>query len=448
MQGRRRTPVTAASGGSQNSPKPTTTAPSLSAYRFATYDDLQHNSLPRLAFEMDEYSHGMVKYLFTNWIPSLYPQKLATVHHHRLFEMVYTDSITCAIFLTYGFSQSAFELVEINCQQKSLTSGDGSRKRYLFRSKEACLRMMREMFTTSWPMSARRLFFASVSLSGCAFIVNNPEEGRMHLQGAVNIAEAIGGFRNLGELELEASLLWDVHLASLTGQKPVISGIEVSHIAQTLLPQVPEWLVDSGLRFSALFEPSLSSDDKSDVCGALRGLFYAAELINADSTQSEDRINETLIIRTLVAGHQLSRCAPTTNSTDVAPEHNICTLESLRLAGMLAIFTTHLKATRKIHLFEKVSRDLEVLLRRSDVETCWRQYPEIMMWIFFAGAHGSPNVYRTQWFIQNISRGAHSLGIDDWHQARMVLRKFPYIVKEFDKPFEDMWNSSQPGFMI
>ncbi|KAK5051043.1 hypothetical protein LTR84_003602 [Exophiala bonariae] len=281
----------------------------------------------------------------------------------------------------------------------------------------------------------------------CAFIVNNPGEGRMHLQGALNIAKAIGGFHKLDELGLEAALLWDIHLACLTGQKPTISDDEVAYVVEKMLPQVPEWLEDSRLRFENLLGASLISDDNSDVCGALRRLFIATELLNSYSIRKEDNINETLVIRTLFAGHKLSHCDPTTNSPNIAAEHNIRMLESMRLTGMLVIFTTHLKATRKKDLFEELSKSLEVQLRSSApaLETCWGQYLEIMMWIFFVGAHGSPNVRRILWFIENIHRGAHILGINNWMQARIILKRFPYITKEFDKAFEDTWNSSHLG---
>lgn len=381
--------------------------------------------------------------VFTDWIPSLYPQKVGAIHGQRFFEMVHTESVACAIFLTYGFGRAAFELAEADDQTLSI-NGENTVSRYWLKYKGVCLRMMREIFATSWPLPAKSLYFASISLSGCAFIVNNPDEARMHLRGAVNIAKALGGFEMLDELELEASLLWDIQIASLTGQRPVMEDAELAPVAAKLLLQAPDGPAQSRSRFDALLLPSLSSYGQSDVSKALHRLFEATELLNSFSAQSEDKINGTLVIRTLFAGYKLSICEASSGSKCVVDGHDIDLHESLRLAGMLVIYTTHLKATRKEHLFEKISRDLQTTLRRQVLEMCWNQCPEITLWVFFVGAHGSPNVSRTQWFIKNIREWARSLEINNWNQVRPILKMFPYIDKEFDDPFEEIWNSSRP----
>jgi hypothetical protein len=386
--------------------------------------------------------HG-IPIVFTDWIPSLYPQKVGAIHRQRFFEMVHTESMACAIFLTYGFGRAAFELAESNDQTLS-NDGDNTLSRYWVKYKVACLRMMRETFATSWPVSAKSLYFASVSLSGCAFIVNNPDEGRMHLRGAVNIAKALGGFGVLDELELEASLLWDIQIASLTGQRPVIEDAELAAVAEKLLLQTPDRPEQSRSRFCGLLLPSMSSLGQSDVTEALHRLFEATELLNSFSVQSEDKSNGTLVIRTLFAGYKLSICEPPGSREGLVDGHDVDLLESLRLAGMLVIYTTHLKATRKEHLFEKLSKDLQTQLRRQVLEMCWNQYPEIILWVFFVGAHASPNVGRTEWCIKHIREGTHSLEINNWDQVRPILKMFPYIDKEFDEPFEKIWNSSRP----
>lgn len=330
--------------------------------------------------------------VFTDWIPSLYPERVGAIHRQRFFEMVHTDSMACAIFLTYGFGRAAFEQLagsETNDRENALS-------RYWLKYKATCLRMKGEILATLWPVfAAKPLYFASISLAGCAFIVNNPNEGRMHLRGAVNIANTLGGFNVLDELELEASLLWDVQIASLTGEKPVIEDAEISPIAEKLLPQLPGWLERSRQRFDLLLRSSLSITcthrGQSDVCHALQRLFEATELINSFSTRSEeDKINATLVTRTLFAGYKLCLCAPAdADRENLGPahdhdhDHDIDLLESLRLAGLLVINTTHLKATRKAHLFEKLSKDLHVRLRRQDLGTLWKQCPELILWVCF-----------------------------------------------------------------
>lgn len=126
-------------------------------------------------------------------------------------------------------------------------------------------------------------------------------------------------------------MLWDIQLATMTGQRPIINDADVSPLVERLLPQSPDWPEDLRPRFGGLFRSFLSSDYTNSVMDALRRLFDATELIKWHSIQGEDGISGTLVIRTLFAGYKLSHYDPTAASTITLADHDISILESLRL---------------------------------------------------------------------------------------------------------------------
>jgi len=112
----------------------------------------------------------------------------------------------------------------------------------------------------------------------------------------------------------------------------------------------------------------------------------------------------------------------------------------MRLAGLLVIYTTQLKGTPKQQLLDKQTEDMRQNLETRDLALYSRLCPEVIAWVLFIGAYSSFDTPGFRWFLLHIQDNVPRLDLQGWPQARALLKRLPYIDKEFDYSFEGIWN--------
>jgi hypothetical protein len=364
---------------------------------------------------------------FTVWIPSLSPEQSSASHRQTLFQDVFTDPLTLALTLAATYARAA----NASAWNGKSHSNDPRLTRLYLVHKGTALHLVQESFRdmslNSFP---EKLFMAMGALAGCEFQANNPHEGRLHIAAWIRL---IGrNFQRLSILNLELLCLNEMRFSCLLGEPPLYEAI-----VPKMLPELPPF----ARVFPSHFYLLLDSHNATRLTDAILNLFEATKLINDSPNASIPKdLQDTLLLRVLLAGFCLCQSVGEANRTTVNPSF----YESVRLAALLVINTTHFKGSPKFHLIDKLLTDLQSQLQADDLDLglCWQKFPQAMLWIFFTGMYSSLDD-KNNWFVENIRDGMVLLNLKTWTSGREMLKLFPYINKEFDVPFEKIWDYAQ-----
>ena len=65
-----------------------------------------------------------------------------------------------------------------------------------------------------------------------------------------------------------------------------------------------------------------------------------------------------------------------------------------------------------------------------------------MMWMIFTGSFTTMYCFldiKIHWFLKNILMGMSLMSLKTWARIREALKWFPYVEKDFNGPFESIW---------
>lgn len=316
-------------------------------------------------------------------------------------------------------------------------------RRTLYLYKLSAIAIIRQRLSESAHYLDQNVFLGIVTLAGCEFMANNALEGRLHLEACLEIAHARGGLTTLSDLELELMCLAEFDIAALSGELPCapLLEMEVAVYSKISKPTNDSLWINSG--FAPL--ECLTADRVSPLQKGLACLLETTIGINQSaSLQSTPPHRENLVLRGLFAGFQL--CSVQKPSADLCHyiEGDLDICEPLRLAGLLIVATTCLKNTPKTHLYDTLTGEIALHLQQLPRSFCL--HPSVvpaMLWICFIGAYGTSTSPKQAFFLQGIAHMGILLDLEHWSDIRMQLRLFPYIDKEFDIPFEEIWSSAR-----
>lgn len=305
--------------------------------------------------------------------------------------------------------------------------------------KQLTLRLVRAGLKTAWQDSSDVIYSAVVQQAGNEFISNNSNEGRLHLLAAVHMARAAGGLAMLTRQQLESTLIVDTELATLSGLKPIFRDLGCSRAAQRWLPDVPHAIQMSGVSFQETlkFDGQLSATD--ELLPAMRSLFETSKMINSFSLEDAD--DATLVMRAHLAGFELCECMLNRHTlSESGKTAHINLRESIRLAGLLVVMTTHLKSAPIRHVHRKLTTDLASTLKGSQLDDITRRAPSLITWILFIGSYGSMGTDQFDYFGTLLATALNVIRIVEWIEIKTALQNYPYIRKEFDRPFKEIWD--------
>lgn len=387
--------------------------------------------------------------VFTSWLPSLYPEEVSAVNKKVYYETVVGDSLTLSTNLAAGFARATFSCEEARSSQ-TIYDGCSEARCALYRYKHATIQIIRRRLAENPDTLDQNIFLGIITLAGCDFMANNAQESRLHVQACLDIARARGGLRTLSDLELEIMCLDEFLLSSLSGEAPCTPLGEMSDAMQARFPQNT---VCSDLSVSGITGIPCTCPEESKTREGLALLFDATKQVNRlTASKSKKAKHDHLVLQALYAGFQL--CASSASGTEAGLSaydtslRDLCT--PLRLAGILVVATTHLKNTPRRHLLDRVTEELEESLQIADSLQSSREDDAItaaMLWIYFVGAYAASASRggRQLFFLRGIAQlqasgcSLSNSQSNPWSEIREVLKRFPYIDKEFDTPFEEIW---------
>jgi hypothetical protein len=383
---------------------------------------------------------SLIDAAFSVWVPELYPHRSSTLQKQAYFEQVMTDGLLMSVNLAAAFARTGFATAD---DKDSATLGKakpGLVEKYWLRYKGVTLQMLIDGMK-SFTYSNLHLFTAVTTMAGCAFLVNNPNEGRLHLGASAQIARGNGGFGTIPSLLLEIFLLDEGLLASLSGSHPVVSYSELAPVVHFRLPKVPDFAKSSSSQLCKLFHQKWPSRNSCSLVDTMADLHAATEILNAYSSPGvEDQLRDTIVLRMFLAGFCLCWSLEVALPTHEDADCHTISMECIRLSGLLLIHTTHLKGTPKQHLYDRVATDLlERLQQLNTIAESPQTVAWMEIWVSFLGAHASVGTKRKTFFLNRISKTSEMLGLRDWVEIKMWLKRFPYIDKEFDGPFRQIW---------
>ena len=382
--------------------------------------------------------------MFTVWLPALYPENTSLARKKDYFDTALDDALLLSANLAETFAHAAFS-EDATIKQLATHSTTSWLRSGWHLYKYSTIRIIRSRLNNTSEILDRNLFLGMVTLARCEFMANNPHEGRVHLNACLELVNTRGGLFSLSDDELEVLCLDDLILSALSGKAPFTDLDEMQTAVQSRVNSaqpLPNW--SDG--FFAEFQAMCPYD--SMIWDGIVNLWSATELINNSScSEFQSSGCENLVLRGLLAGLQL--CSSATEEVDYFTDslyQRASFSECIRLAALLVIFTTHLKDTPKVHLLDRITSQLEWQLQRRQVSSfSSKTHSSIMLWINFLGAHGAQFPESKLFFLQGIVQYAQALGIQSWPESRNLLKRFPYIDKDYDSSFQDIWELAQFG---
>ncbi|OAP64434.1 hypothetical protein AYL99_00406 [Fonsecaea erecta] len=342
------------------------------------------------------------------------------------------DPLTRCVKLTVFYSRAAF-MSTSSCQSMSVSHEASPVQHALYFYKLSAIQMIRIRLSENPQSPDQTIFLGIVSLAGCEFMANNPEEGRLHLEACLEIAHARGGLCTLSNPELELMCLAEFEMAALSGNIPCapLRDMEAAVYSKISKDPTGRWATSDLARLAFL-----CTEEASQTCKGLACLLQATDGLNSSmASKTQAQIQDNLVLRRLFAGFLLCSVQPLTTQLPVTVEMSLH--ESLRIAGLLVVAATSLKNMPKGHLLERLTADLALHLQLIPLPLY--RSPAVastMLWIYFVGADGS------LFFLRGIAQLARMLGFENWKEVREQLKRFPYVGDEFDSPFEEIWNSA------
>lgn len=377
-------------------------------------------------------------------MPELYPHKSSTLQKQEYFEQVTTDSLLLSVTLIAAFARAVFAIEGTKDSGTLEPNKMALVESYRLKYKGITIQMLINGLELS-TYSTLQIFTTVTTMAGCEFLVNNPKEGRLHLRASAKVASGNGGFGTIPALLLEIFLLGEGLLASLSGSRPVVPHDELAPAVYALLPKVPEFVEKSSAQFDKLLRKSWPVEESCSFMEVMAELYAATEIINAYTNQRiDDQLRETIVLRIFLIGFRLSWSLEASLPTHSGVGWHNVAKECVRLSGLLLIHTTHLKGTPKQHLYERMAADLMRRLQQlSDASESLQTVAWVEIWASFLGAFVSTGTERETFYMNRIYRAAELLALKNWVEIRAWLKRFPYVDKEFDKPFEKIWSRAR-----
>ncbi|KIW31179.1 uncharacterized protein PV07_02847 [Cladophialophora immunda] len=402
--------------------------------------DTQQEVPQRLSAETDSNSYATLRSLYTSWLPHLHPDENPDLSTQDLdFDAGLGDPLTLCVKLTAFFSRAAF--FSSSSRRSTIANNEPFPiQRALYLYKLSAIQMIRSRLSENPQSPDQNIFLGIVTLAGCEFMANNPEEGRLHLEACLEIAHARGGLCTLSSLELELVCLAEFDIAALLGKAPCAPLQEMEAAVYSNISKeriVPAWAESDLAKLDCLCTEEASQTRQGLAC-----LLQSTHGLNGSkSSKSRARSQDNLVLRGLFAGFLL--CSNQPYTTPLYLTEDIGLYEPLRVAGMLVVAATCLKNTPKDHLLDRLTTDLALQLQLMPLPFYGpRPVASAMLWIYFVGAHGSPAPQKRLFFQQGVAHVARLMGLETWEEVREQLRRFPYVDGEFDGPCEEIWNSA------
>jgi hypothetical protein len=129
---------------------------------------------------------------------------------------------------------------------------------------------------------------------------------------------------------------------------------------------------------------------------------------------------------------------PFQNQTPVSDKQEAC-----RIALLIFWNANYLVRRPESALFRRLTTQLKAALETSDLQQFWGLHFELLVWVLFLGAHISAGQRERSWFIMNLARGAQLLKLGNWADVRIILLRYFYIDRVYQKSFEEAWQEAQ-----
>ncbi|OAL29097.1 hypothetical protein AYO22_02534 [Fonsecaea multimorphosa] len=350
------------------------------------------------------------------------------------------DPLMLWVKLTAFFTQAAL-LSNSRRTGTSVNDEQFAIQRALYSYKLSAIQMIRQRLSENPQSPDRNILLGVVTLAGCEFIANNPEEGRLHLEAGLEIAHARGGLCSLSDPELELMCLVDFDLAALSGKTPCTP---LSEMEEAVYSRISEERTGHWGKSNLANLDCLRAAKASQTCKGLACLLQMTDGLNSSKySKPVGQSQKDLVMRGLFAGFLLCSVQPQTPHSSHTGDIDLD--EPLRVAGLLVVAATCLQNTPKDHLLDRLTADLALHLQLTPLPLYSprpRTVASTMLWMYFVGAHGSLASQRQLFFLRGVAQVARLLGLEKWKEVREQLKCFPYVDDEFDGPFEEMWNSA------
>ncbi|KAF2436710.1 hypothetical protein EJ08DRAFT_691036 [Tothia fuscella] len=332
--------------------------------------DCQFDALNQTSIKLDSHAADMLKTYFTIWIPSLSPEQSTTLLAQVPLQTLMTDAVILAATLAASYAKIVYHPTANDVTQ----SNDAVILQNCWKHKGEALRLLLERCNQELPEKfSGVLWWAMGGLAGCAFQANDPDEGRPHISAWIKLAPCYG-FHRLSTLHLELLFMNEMRFSCLLGEPPMCPIAEVEPIVQKLIPDLTPFL---GIPPSH-FETLLDSYTSNSVTETLLQLYQPTEMINHRfCPKVGDQFSDLLLLRVFSAGFQLCTYA----GGMISKENYSSFDECIRLSALLVINTTHLKASPRNHLLNKLLVDMHSRLKNPDLDMnqCWNNHPKAIL---------------------------------------------------------------------
>ncbi|KAK5051044.1 hypothetical protein LTR84_003603 [Exophiala bonariae] len=237
--------------------------------------------MPRPYYQLSEFlADILTEIVFTVWLPELYPHKSSTLQKQAYFEQVPTDRLLLTVNMAVAISRPDFAVGSNKISGKLGQNKMATIEKHWLKYRGVSIQVLINGVKLS-NYSTLQVLTAVRTMAGCAFLVNNPLEGRLHLHASAQIAFGNGDFSTIPALLLEIFLLDEGLLASLSGSSPVVPHDQLAPVMYALLPEVPGFVKRSSSQFGKLLRRSLSAGESCSFIDVMAELHAATEIINS-----------------------------------------------------------------------------------------------------------------------------------------------------------------------
>lgn len=149
----------------------------------------------------------------------------------------------------------------------------------------------------------------------------------------------------------------------------------------------------------------------------------------------ESQIQRALMDQRNFVQHNLMQLMP--DALALGEEHPMCRLT--RLGTVVYSFLVVFPLPAIAAPFGRLSSDIIKQLSLPDVQDCWNEAADLMLWVTVMGAIASIGTPDRPWYLTTLDRLSRELDINSWHSMREKLKLFLWFEYTNDSDGMKLW---------
>ena len=208
--------------------------------------------------------------------------------------------------------------------------------------------------------------------------------------------------------------------------KPPLTQAHYKAIAQRVHPDLQSLSSSlQGAKYSPFLEPSIMQayQELSIV------IAYKESSIGKEKQLDMLEIEyfDTLWLR---VQHELISLTASSFLREISDVQKICGL-------VIKMFVGHYQVGLYYHFatIESLVNKTMELFKSLDLQECWEEYPELMLWAFLLTIYATTDPMKQEWFLFELAKGVRNRVVWEWKTVREILLGFFYVDRVYQEKF-------------